>query len=165
MPARDAEPTGDDGAGPGRLLARHPFFAGLAAATLEPLAGCAVTVRFDAGAYLCREGEPANRFYLLGGGMASIEIAAPSRGRRSLQTVSAGEVVGWSWLIAPHRWHFDVRAVEPVWAIGLDGACLRAAFSDHHELGYHVLSRLSGVMAKRLEATRLQLMDVYGARD
>ena len=145
-------------------LARHPFFADLGAALLQPLAGCAAAVRFAPGEQVCREGEAADRFYLIRAGLASIEIATAGRGRQALQTVADGDVVGWSWLIPPYRWHFDVRAVEAVQAIGLDGACLRAACAAHRELGYQVVTRLCGIMVQRLEATRLQLLDVYGTR-
>jgi CRP/FNR family cyclic AMP-dependent transcriptional regulator len=76
-------------------------------------------------------------------------------------TVGPGEVVGWSWLIPPHRWQFDAHAIERVRVIALNAACLRAACEANHDLGYEVCRRLLGVIALRLAATRVQLMDVY----
>ena len=154
-----------DATRPGRLgpvLAKQPFFAGLDAQTLDLLSGCAANMRFSPGDYLAREGEPADHFYLIRSGRISVEIGTPNRGPHPLQTLGEGEVLGWSWLVAPNRWHFDGRAVEPVRAIGLDAQCLRAKCDDNHELGYRLLSRFAGVMARRLKATRMQLMDVYG---
>ena len=146
----------------GPVLAEHPFFADLDAERLNVISGCAANVRFNPGEYIFREGDPADRFYIIRFGRISVEVGVPGRGPRPLQTLGEGDVLGWSWLIPPHRWRFDSRAVALVRAIGLDGKCLRAKCDQDHELGYRLLSRFSGVLAKRLEATRLQLMDVYG---
>ena len=148
--------------GLGPVLARHPFFAGLDAQMLDLLSGCAANMRFKPGDYIAREGDPADHFYIIRSGRISIEIRTPNRGPHPLQTIGAGDVLGWSWLVPPHRWHFDGRAIDPVRAIGLDAECLRARCDDNHQLGYRLLSRFAGVMTKRLKATRMQLMDVYG---
>lgn len=149
-------------AGLGPLLARHPFFADLDAEALDLIAGCAANVRFEPGDYLFREGDPADSFYVIRFGSISVEFDTPGRGPCALQTVGAAEVLGWSWLLPPHRWHFDGRAVEPVRAISLDGKCLRAKCDEDPVLARRLLLRFSGVLAKRLKAARLQLMDVYG---
>lgn len=149
-------------AGLGHLLAKHPFFAGLDAETLDLIAGCAANVRFEPGEYLFREGDPADRFYVIRLGRISVEFDALGRGPHALQTLGEGEVLGWSWLLPPHRWQFDGRAVERVRAISLDGRCLRAKCDENHKLAYRLLVRFSGILAKRLKAARLQLMDVYG---
>ncbi len=146
----------------GPVLAQHPFFADLDAETLDLISGCAANASFSAGEYIFREGDPADQFYVIRFGKISVEINTPNRGPHSVQTLGAGEVLGWSWLIPPHRWRFDGRALELVRAIGLNGKCLRAKCDDNRELGYRLLSRFAGVMVKRLEAARLQLMDVYG---
>ena len=79
-----------------------------------------------------------------------------------IATVHAGEVLGWSWMFAPHRWHFDVLARRIDRTIAIDAAQLRTACRADHELGFEITYRLAGVIASRLEATRQQLMDVYG---
>ena len=146
----------------GPVLATQPFFAGLDAQTLDVIAGCAANVRFDAGEYLFREGDPANDFYVIRFGRVRVETDVLGRGPHALQTLGEGEVLGWSWLVPPHRWHFDGRAVELVRAVRLDGRCLRRKCEESHRLGYRLLSRFSGVLAQRLKAARLQAMDVYG---
>lgn len=150
------------GSGLGPVLAKHPFFADLDAEALDLISGCAANVSFNPGEYLFREGDPADQFYVIRFGKISVEINTPNRGPHSVQTLGAGEVLGWSWLIPPHRWRFDSRALELVRAIGLNGKCLRTKCGENHELGYRLLSRFSGVVVKQLEAARLQLMDVYG---
>jgi len=143
------------------IIADHSFFSDLEPRYVQSLTGCAANVRFDAGTYLFREGEPADRFYLIRQGKAAIEISAPPRKPIIVQTLGAGEILGWSWLVPPYQWRFHARAVEPVRAITLDGKCLRARCEENHDLGYELLKRFAQVMTQRLEATRFQLLDVY----
>ena len=126
-------------------------------------AGCAKNVRFEAGQYLFREGEPADEFYLLRHGRVALEITAPGRGAVTFQTVGEGEIVGVSWLIPPYRWTYDARALELVRAIahGRDAACAQKCEADH-DLGYEMMKRFVPVLVERLQATRLQILDVYG---
>ena len=143
-------------------LAQSPVFRGLTAAQLELIAGCGQNTGFEAGDYLFREGGQADTFYLLRQGRVQLEIFAPGRGAVTIQTVDEGDVVGWSWLFPPYRWHFDARALDSVRAVAFDGACLRGKCDDDHSLGYELLRRFSPVMLERLQATRMQLLDVYG---
>ena len=144
------------------LLRDHKFFAGLDPDYLSLIAGCAANEVFPADAFLFREGEPAQTFYLIREGKVALEIAAPGRGALVVQTLGEGDVAGFSWLIAPHRWEFDGRAVEPVRAVRMDGTCLRAKFDDDPRLGYELMRRFARLTVNRLQATRLQLLDVYG---
>lgn len=144
------------------LLSEHPFLTDFPRRYLELMAGCAKNVRFEAGRFLVREGEPADDFFLLRRGRVAIEIHAPHRGPVCIQTLEAGEVLGWSWIVPPYRWHFDGRAAEDVTALSLDGACLRGKCDKDHELGYQLTKRVLASVARRLEATRLQLLDIYG---
>jgi CRP/FNR family transcriptional regulator, cyclic AMP receptor protein len=115
----------------------------------------------DAGKYVFREGEPADHFYLIRQGRVAIEISAPPRKAIIVQTLSAGDVLGWSGLVPPYQWRFHARAVESVRVLALDGKCLRARCEENHDLGYELLKRFAQVMTQRLEATRFQLLDVY----
>ena len=146
------------------ILAQHPFLKELEPHHLKILVGCASNVRFNAGQILFHEGEEANQFYMIRQGRVAIEILAPELGPITVQTVGEGDVLGWSWLIPPYRWRFGARAVELTRAIALDGKCLRQKSEEDHDLGYELLKRFSGIIVERLEATRLQLLDVYKAR-
>lgn len=146
------------------ILAEHPFFQGLSAEDIQLLASCASNVAFKAEEIICRESDEANHVYLIRQGKVALEIYVPERGQVVLQTIGAGEIVGWSWLIPPYQWRFDVRAVEPVRAIALDGKCLRGKCDENPRLGYELLKRVAQVFTERLLATRLQLLDVYGNR-
>jgi len=146
------------------VLAEHPFFQGLAPEYLRVLVGCASNVRFEAGQQIFREGEEANEFYLIRHGKVALEVYVPGRGSITIQTLGVGEILGWSWLVPPYQWRFDARAVELVRAIALDGKCLRTKCEDDPRLGFALLKRFAHVMTERLQATRLQLLDVYGNR-
>jgi CRP-like cAMP-binding protein len=143
------------------ILAAHPFFQRLAPEHLKLLVGCATNVRFDAGAFLFRTGEDANQFFLIREGAVALEAAAPGRVPVVVQTLGAGEILGWSWLIPPYHWTFDARALEPTRAIALDGRCLREKCEADHDLGYELLKRISHILWERLEAERVQLLDAY----
>lgn len=146
------------------ILAEHPFFAGLDARYVQIIAGCASNVVFNEGQTIFREGEEADRFYLIREGRVALEVHAAGIGTLTIQTLDAGDILGWSWLVPPYRWHFDARAVEQTRAIALDGDCLRRKCEEDHDLGYELLKRFAEIITQRLQATRLQLLDVYSAR-
>jgi len=147
-----------------RIIAEHPFFAGLDDSFVNLMVSCASNLRFKAGSYILREGDTANTFYLVREGKVAIEIRAPQRKPIIVSTLSVGEILGWSWLLSPFEWKFDARAADDVRAIALDGKCLRTKCEENHDLGYEVLKRFARIMEERLEATRLQLLDLYAVK-
>ena len=145
-----------------RILTEHPFLEGMDAEQIRLLNGCASNVVFKAGEYIFREGEDANSFYFIRSGKVVIETFLAHQGSVLIHTRDAGEILGWSWLVPPYKWHFDARAIEITRAIALDGKCLRNKCEEDHDLGYEIMKRFNLIIAERLEATRLQLMDIYG---
>jgi len=148
-------PSGVTGA-----FAGHAFLKGLSERHLMLLASGVKPMSFAAGEYLGREGEEARAFYLILSGKVSLGVHTPDRGVVPVQTVGAGQALGWSWLVPPHRWRFDCRAVDAVQALAFNAEWLREKCEQDHELGYHLLKHLVGVIAGRLAATRLQLLDL-----
>lgn len=145
------------------IIREHPFFQGMKDSYIQLLVGCAKNVRFRPGAFLFNEGEEANAFYCLRAGHVALEIHAPHKGAVQIDKRQAGDVLGWSWIVAPYRWYCDARAEEEVRALALDAACLREKCEADPELGYQMYKRFAPLMHKSLQATRLQLMDLYGA--
>ncbi len=143
------------------LLAEHPFFHGLEPSYIEILNGCASNAKFDGGEYIFHEDEEADRFFLIRHGKVALEIYVPS-GPLTIATLGEGEVLGWSWLVSPYRWRFDARAVEMVRATVLDGKCLRSKCDEDPALGYELMKRFVHIVEQRLQATRYQLLDMYG---
>jgi CRP-like cAMP-binding protein len=144
-----------------RVLTNHPFLRDLPIAHMRTLVSCASQVRFGAGEFVFRMGGEADRFYLIRHGCVALELATPERGPIIVQTVGENEALGWSWLLSPYRWNLDARAVEPVLALSFDAACLRGKFDADHELGYEMYVRFAPIIAQRLQATRLQVLDVH----
>jgi CRP-like cAMP-binding protein len=144
------------------MLADVPLLEGLDEERLALLAGCAGNVRFGAGETIFRRGDPADVFYVLRHGTVALEMFVPARGPLMIETIEAGEVLGWSWLFAPYRWHFDARALTVVRATGFDGACLREKCATDPALGYELMGRFAHVLMERLQWTRVRLLDVYG---
>ena len=139
-----------------------PIFAGLERSYLELIAGCAQNVHMSEDTLLVREGDPANVFYLIRKGRVALEVNSPARGALLIETLSPGDAVGWSWLFEPYRWQLDGRTMEPSDLIAFDGACLRGKVEQDHELGYQLMKRFAANVVDRLQATRMQLLDVYG---
>jgi CRP/FNR family cyclic AMP-dependent transcriptional regulator len=142
-------------------FASHGFLSALSERHRMLLASGARPFTAGPGELLAREGETAKTFYLIQAGHVALDLHTPDRGVVSIQTVEAGEIVGWSWLVPPHRWQFDCRAVDPVQGLAFDADWLREKCEQDHELGYHLLKQLVTVIANRLAATRLQLLDIY----
>lgn len=144
------------------LIAQAPVFSGLEPSQLEFIGGCARNDHFNAGALLVREGEHADTFFLIRKGLVALEVHAPGRGSLRIETLQDGDVVGWSWLFPPYRWQLDGRAIEPCAVVAFDGACLRGKCEEDHDLGYELMKRFAANLVDRLQATRFQLLDVYG---
>ena len=62
-----------------RIIAEHPFFEGLDSEFTRLMVSCASNVRFKAGTYILKEGDPANTFYLIREGKVAVEVFAPQR--------------------------------------------------------------------------------------
>jgi len=138
------------------IVAELPVFRGLDSRYVELVAGCASNVRFDEGAYVFREGEPADAFYAIRHGRVAVEIFVPQRGAVTIMTASEGDVLNWSWLFPPHR-------NQLVRALAFDAKCLRGKCEEDHDLGYQFMKRFAKMMVERVRATRLQLLDIYGS--
>ena len=143
------------------LLREHPVFKGMDDSLIQLIAGCAKNVRYQAGESIARQGEPADEFFLIREGRMAMEMPAPQGGTVLLQTYREGEVIGWSWLVPPYHWHFDLRAMTDLRVFSIDGRCLRAKCEEDPAFGYNIMERFAHLMAERLESTRLQLMDLY----
>ena len=143
------------------LLASHPLFKNLDPVHINLLTGCASNVKFKASQFIFREGEEANTFYIIRHGHIIVEAFSPAYGSIGIQSCSDGDVLGWSWLVAPFHWRFDAKTTEQTRLIALDGQCLRTKCEKDHDLGYEMMKIFIDIMADRLEATRLQLLDIY----
>lgn len=143
------------------LIKEHPFSWDLDEKVLGALEDVATEARFEAGDYLLREGQETASSFLIRKGVVALEIHDPGKGAIPIQSVGAGDVLGWSWILAPYHCHFDARAVEAVDAISLDGAWLRQKMDADPEIGYRITKRFLYLVQQRLERVRMQLLDLY----
>ena len=109
-----------------------------------------------------REGDQSSLFYLLQSGKVSLEVLVLGKVAR-IQTLGEGDELGWSSIFSGGRKQFQARALGAVRALAFDGAQLQAACEEDPVFGYALLKRLLGVVAERLQATRMQLMDMYSS--
>ena len=151
--------------GAARALAASPVFAQLPEAELELISSTARTVRFAARQRLFSEGQPAQGCWLIEDGRVTLDMAVPGRGQVVLQTLGPGDVLGWSWLVPPYRWHYGATAVLPTTATELDTEQLRALAEQDPRFGYTLVLTLFEAVLQRLQATRARLLDLYGSPD
>ena len=141
-------------------VALHPFLAGLDEKQLALLTDCAMPAHFKKGQVILREGEFANRFYLIETGKVALETSVGLGDPVVIETIGHGDLLGWSWMFPPYVWHFTARAVEPTEAIFFYGAILREDCEKDHSLGFELFKRMSAVMIKRLQAARAKTIVV-----
>lgn len=142
-------------------VALHPFLAGMNRVQLALLTDCAMATYFKKGHTILREGEFANRFYLIESGRVVLESAEGFGQPTVIQTIGPGDLLGWSWMFPPYVWQFTARALEPTTAIFFYGTILREHCEKDHSLGYELLKRMSAVMVKRLQASRKPMLSVH----
>jgi CRP/FNR family cyclic AMP-dependent transcriptional regulator len=158
----------DDLVGPDRAkleaeVAAHPFLVGMSAHQIRLLADCAMRSHFEAGHVIFREGEAANRFYLIERGKVALESSTLGEPIR-IEEIGSGDLLGWSWLFPPYAWHFTARALEHTSAIFFYGTVLREYCEKDNPLGFELFKRMSAVMLRRLQAARQKLLNVRQGR-
>jgi CRP/FNR family cyclic AMP-dependent transcriptional regulator len=145
------------------LLAEHPLFARFDAEALDELAGCTRTEQIAKGALVLREGEAADKVFVLRSGDVAIEMAAPGRAPMIIETLHEGDILGVSWLVPPYRHMADARAMSDVRALSLDAACLRRKCDESPEIGYAFFKAWLPHVAGRMRMQRLRLLDLYAS--
>lgn len=142
-------------------LGAHPFFAALPAELLDVVAPCAFDVRVPAQSKVFRQDTAADHFYVVLDGEVTVEVPAITGEPAKLQILGPGKILGWSWLIPPHLWHFDARATQPSRLLQLDGQRLREFCRSNPALGYPLLERAAVLMMERLDEARQRVIESY----
>jgi CRP-like cAMP-binding protein len=144
-------------------VAAHPFVSGMSKHHIQLLADCAMRSHFKAGHVIFREGENANRFYLIEHGKIALESSTLGEPVK-IDEIHDGDLLGWSWLFPPYAWHFSARALEDTTAVFFYGTVLREYCEKDHSLGFELFKRMSAVMLRRLQAARQKLLNVHQTR-
>lgn len=148
-----------------RIVHDHPFFYGMRDDYRHLIADCADDEVLAGGKYIYREGQTARKFYLILHGRVALEIHVPGKAPIIVETLKDGDLLGWSWMVPPHRVNFDARTLESTEMLGLDAACLMERMEKDHSFGYDLHKRLAPVIAGRVAAARRQMIDIYGHPD
>jgi CRP-like cAMP-binding protein len=145
-------------------IATHPFVMGMRPEHLRMLAAQGMRVRFDRDELVLREASVANRFYLIQEGKVALEASTEESAPILIQTIGAGDELGWSWLFPEHYFHLDARAIEPTRAVALFGPALLEQCVRDHDFGYELAMRTAKVLTKHLMATREKLAEACRKR-
>jgi CRP/FNR family transcriptional regulator, cyclic AMP receptor protein len=141
-------------------VALHPFLAGMNRSQRALLTDCAMAVHFEKGQIIFREGEMANRFYLIETGKVILESSEGLGNPVIFDTIGRGSLLGWSWMFPPYTWRLTARAVEPTSAIFFYGTILREYCERDCSLGYELFKRMAPVMIKRMQAARRKMLGI-----
>ncbi|MER6914381.1 cyclic nucleotide-binding domain-containing protein [Streptomyces sp. NPDC000594] len=120
-------------------------------------------VSFDQGTRLFEEGGPADSFWIVRTGLVTLDLRVPGRRPRVIESLSHGELVGWSWLFPPSPWQMGAEAMTPVRALEFDAAEARRLCEADPWFGQEVGMWVGSVLARRLQAARTRLLDLYAA--
>lgn len=137
-------------------IADHPFLTSFSHEHVCSILEHAVETQFEPGEVIFKENDPANRFFLIEYGKVALETHLPHDGDIVVETLTGGDVLGWSWLFPPFVWHFQARALEATNVLVLDGAHLLVLCEKDRDLGYELTKRMAQVVIHRLQATRRQ---------
>jgi CRP/FNR family transcriptional regulator, cyclic AMP receptor protein len=145
------------------LIRSQPFWRGLDVRYFPTLNECASLVKFGVSEPIFHAGVDAEHFYLICTGRVALETFVPGQGAVTIETLAAGEALGWSWLFSPYRWHFSAHSIDLTEAVAFGAQGLRKYAHENHDFGYELTKRVSQVILQRLQTTRLKLTDFYVA--
>jgi CRP-like cAMP-binding protein len=143
------------------LLRRTRFFEEATEAELQQIAAVARLEAVSAATVLFREGDRLNRIFLVTEGRVSLELPTPGQGARRVYTVGPGELLGWSPVLSQQPMTATARALTAARVIAIDAGQVLALCHHDSKFGFGFMRRVAAALARRLEATRLQLLDIY----
>ncbi|KJK40799.1 regulatory protein [Streptomyces variegatus] len=127
----------------------------------EQLMSLAREVSFAIDERIFNEGVKADRFWIIHTGTVALDVHVPGRRAAVIETLGAGELLGWSWLVPPHHWHLGAQATSPVRAYEFDAAAVSELCGKDPELKQELLAYVAAVIAGRLRSARVRLLDLY----
>jgi CRP-like cAMP-binding protein len=140
-------------------LADHPFLTGATPDFLNHLDEFSDEISFEKGDVILKEGDYADRFYLILTGKVALQTSTNGKPNITVQILGPGDILGWSWLFPPFEWHFGARAIEPCTAVVINGASLLIRAEEDSKFGYELMKRISKHVIQRLQSTRKRFID------
>jgi CRP-like cAMP-binding protein len=147
-----------------RILKWYPLFSGLSDYMLEEISLISTEIQLEEGEWLFCEEAEADKFYFVVDGEISlttqIYLNDEVRHLEATEPVCAGEILGWSALIKPHRYTLGGKARTKSKLIQIDGAPFRELLDDNPDYGYHIIKNISEVIGERLIGKCIQFLSV-----
>lgn len=143
------------------IVKNQDFLKDMKSEYLDILMGCVSYITYKKGHFILTQNGKADQFHIIHHGKVHIEVAAGDKGPVTIQVLSDGDVLGWSWLIPPYKWRFDALIVDPTTVLTFDGKFLREKCEEDHSFGFDMLKRMASVITYRLLFTRKELMDFH----
>ena len=142
-------------------LSTHEFFSELSVDFMKLLCESVSTLEIKKGDVLFRQGERADKFYIVRNGRIEVQIPAIMGPTLEVQTLGTDQILGWSWLISPYQWHFQAKAEEDSKLLEFDGTAILARCEQEPKFGYELLKRFAALMSERLDVSRQKMMDEW----
>ena len=143
------------------LITENLFFKNFNHEEIEILANHASFVSFDKVEFLMTARQEAKGFYFIIGGIVSLQIFSPKQGMLEIETIQVSEFLGWSWLVETYFYHYDAVAFEKTKALYFDAVALKKEIENNHEFGYKIYKLFTPVIVERLQASRLNILELY----
>jgi CRP-like cAMP-binding protein len=145
------------------LLSRTWFAADMPADVCRRMAAIGEITDYPGGAIVVQEGVPCRSLGVVLSGRIALRLAVPGAGERTIITVDEGDVFGWSALLPASVATSTGVTLVPTQVLLFERERLAAALAADTDLAAVVYQRVLLAMARRLQATRLQLLDLYRA--
>jgi CRP-like cAMP-binding protein len=129
---------------------------------LEQISSISHLRDYNEGDIVFRQGDAAQNVYLIVSGAVSLEICAAGSGCKQILTVSTGELLGWSSMLEQSCYTARARVLTTTRLAEINAAQFLTICERDPQFGYELMRRTAMALAKRLSATRMQLLDVYG---
>lgn len=143
------------------ILEELRFTAAFPAPVIERIASDASLRQANVGEFIFREGLENHDLFLVRRGRIALEMNIPGRGSVRILTLGTGEMVGWSALLGQGRMTASAVVVDDVDLIVSHADMLLQECELSSEFGYHLMRQMANALARRLLATRLQLLDLF----
>jgi CRP-like cAMP-binding protein len=138
----------------------HEALHGFQPQDVQRLATRGNEMRFEPDQLIFQQGERSTNFYLIVSGRIALESIGGEQ-VIPVMTLNEGEEMGWSALFSNGLTHFQARAISLVHVIAFDGQKLHEECEQDAAFGYVMMKRLLEIVTERLDATRMQLLDLY----
>ncbi len=130
---------------------------------LQKLQPVTSIIEFKAGEYIFREGEYAEYVYSILEGEVGLETEkSPSR-LILVTKITCGMTLGFSALLdTEHRKYLGyAKALKDTKLFAWKGAEMEKLFVQDYEMGFLIMRRIANTIDKRLQITKMQLVDIY----